>query len=162
MEEFDPLAEPNLIEFQSPLPMVAKKQQLQKQQEMQADTPSHQPLPSQQQSSTQTPLRPPASTNNNTNNHNNNSQQSNNSLNLLDSITNDFATPQSVPKYSDREVQAMRARWTDEKEREVAVLSGEVERLSGELGQSERARGEMKTVVADYERMMGQLMGIYL
>lgn len=71
----------------------------------------------------------------------------------------DITSPLSTAKYSEREWNQFKSKWADEKEREVAVLSAEVERLTREYTQSENARQEMKKVVLDYEKMMGQWMG---
>ena len=80
------------------------------------------------------------------------------SLSLLDSLSNDFGSPNSIPKYTERDVSKLKSELRNQNNSEVEIVQSELQRLDQQLKESEAARGQMKSVVEEYERAMNQMI----
>lgn len=68
------------------------------------------------------------------------------------------ATPTSVARYSEREVQQLRQQYEERLERQGDLMQLEVSSLQGKYSQALRAAEEMRMLLAEYERTMAGLL----
>jgi hypothetical protein len=68
-------------------------------------------------------------------------------------------TPGSIPKYTQREFDALKAEFERRAERQVEFLQFEVQTIQEKYDASVKANGELKILLSEYERTMSQILG---
>lgn len=71
-------------------------------------------------------------------------------------------SPGSIPKYTQREFDALKGEFERRAERQVEFLQFEVQTIQEKYDGSVKANGELKLLLSEYERTMSQILGIKL